>query len=982
MKRLLGLGVSVVVCLLAIPAFAGDGARDQFADQVRRVAPVAPQAGELSWQAVALGIGPMATPPQYSIGITPRSLTLDFVDGAGAKLPAAKTGTFTVNLNRSLSTNTMVSVQCTPAGILACPSSVTVLPEAFSAKFDVTAQLAGAATVKVALPSSLGGDSTTASVMVNAMEITLSPPGLTVTVGDNALVTVAMNGARSEPTSVSVMSSAPSVANVPPAVTIEAGQASTTIGLTAVGVGSSTITAMLPASLGGNSASIPVNVQAASPSVFVTLPETITQVAGSGDVGSSSFSLTNVGNAPTTISLSQNGDFFIQSPSSVSLAPRESRTITLMGKPQTAAGSYEGASLLSGAGLRAGTRIPVRMLVSEQAITGTPRVIAVRTRVDVAAGAGMNPSGMIDFMNVGDGTAFGLVESSVLWLIPQGGPLVIEPKQTVTVPFLIDRTMRDDGGSVGSVIGALRFVYFLSTAGARVPFGTGVSTAAPVAVVDTSKPIVASSSLSPLAPNELALFIPGVGNVIGSGGKLFISDISLVNTGSGFALPDVQLFYTPTSGGTSKATLGSVGSNQSLALANIVSTVFNQSQQVGTLQVRAGTNLPNIALAANVFNANNPQGTFGTAIPVFRSDRAISSSQQLLVNGLRRDATSHTNFYVQEMSGVAGTMEIRFFDANGTQVGGSQSFPIGAFALLQLPSIVPEGAVRATVLNTSGARLSAYATPVDDLSGDTWALADWGQQFGVSTGATQVIPVAGAAPGANNTYFRTDVSLTNSSAASVSGTLTYYVRGGAPIAKPVTILAGRTLELKDVATVFFGAPNSLGFIIFTAAGGSPVSITSRTYTTVQGQQASFGTGVPTLPESFGIRVGESRLFGGLEDSATVTVQRGSPGTFRTNFALIETSGKAATVTASLLFYNGKQLAAGGANGSLTIQLAPYEYKQFNGMVGAVLGSSRETSYGDLHNVQIKFTVTSGEGRVVTFVTSTDNGTGDTVLRTE
>ena len=42
-----------------------------------------------------------------------------------------------------------------------------------------------------------------------------------------------------------------------------------------------------------------------------------------------------------------------------------------------------------------------------------------------------------------------------------------------------------------------------------------MSTAAPVTVADTSKPVASASAVTPLAPNELALFVPGVGNVVG-----------------------------------------------------------------------------------------------------------------------------------------------------------------------------------------------------------------------------------------------------------------------------------------------------------------------------------------------------------------------------------------------------------------------------------------------------------------------------------
>ena len=49
---------------------------------------------------------------------------------------------------------------------------------------------------------------------------------------------------------------------------------------------------------------------------------------------------------------------------------------------------------------------------------------------------------------------------------------------------------------------------------------------------------------------------------------------------------------------------------------------------------------------------------------------------------------------------------------------------------------------------------------------------------------------------------------------------------------------------------------------------------------------------------------------------------------------------------------------------------------------SVIGDSRDTAFGDLSGVQVRVEVVDGDGSVIPYVTSTDNGTGDTVLRTE
>ncbi len=90
-----------------------------------------------------------------------------------------------------------------------------------------------------------------------------------------------------------------------------------------------------------------------------------------------------------------------------------------------------------------------------------------------------------------------------------------------------------------------------------------------------------------------------------------------------------------------------------------------------------------------------------------------------------------------------------------------------------------------------------------------------------------------------------------------------------------------------------------------------------------------------------------------------------------------------TVRVSVLFFDGRQLAAGGAVGAKSYSLAPHEFRQLTAIVSEVLGSAvREANFGDLDNVQVKVEVTGGTGGVLAYASSTDNGTGDTLLRIE
>ena len=121
---------------------------------------------------------------------------------------------------------------------------------------------------------------------------------------------------------------------------------------------------------------------------------------------------------------------------------------------------------------------------------------------------------------------------------------------------------------------------------------------------------------------------------------------------------------------------------------------------------------------------------------------------------------------------------------------------------------------------------------------------------------------------------------------------------------------------------------------------------------------------------------------GFDDAGDDTVNAATPATFRTNVGLIETSGKEVTVRVTLcnvVSENSRSMSASLPNHDYV--LAPNQFLMLHQIAKQVLGDDRDKAFrGDLKNLYVEFQVVEGEGSVVVFTSSIDNGTGDQVLK--
>lgn len=173
------------------------------------------------------------------------------------------TGQMTITITPAQATATTVTLASSDPTKATVPASINV-PVSGSVNFPVTAVAVGSTTITATLPASLGSAADTATANVTGITVALTPDPLTMTVAGTGQFTVTLSSTQPSVTTVTLGSSDPTKVTVPASVNVPANTASATFTANAVAVGSSTITATLPAGVGGATDTATANVVAVS----------------------------------------------------------------------------------------------------------------------------------------------------------------------------------------------------------------------------------------------------------------------------------------------------------------------------------------------------------------------------------------------------------------------------------------------------------------------------------------------------------------------------------------------------------------------------------------------------------------------------------------------------------------------------------------------------------------------------------------------
>ncbi|HJQ38439.1 MAG TPA: fibronectin type III domain-containing protein, partial [Thermoanaerobaculia bacterium] len=707
-------------------------------------------------------------------------------------------------------------------------------------------------------------------------------------------------------------------------------------------------------------------VNAPADVVVTAAPEGLVRIDGQ-PVSDDSFTLTNFGDAATSLTLEREGDFFTVEPEQFQLAGGASRVVTIKSRPQPV-GSYWGRVIVRGDGAEIAVDVP---LLAVARPSGTVIAQPLTTRVEVFGERGLESVGSVQFRNAGTAMLTGIVVSDQPWVVPNPQPISIEPGSVGTVNFRVIRSRRPS--AEGALVANLSLVYVdgassggqallpvLRELGASTP-GVSVSK---VSVVDVTKPPITAGSVPPLAFGEIPLFIPGVANR-----NNVRSDVTILNAATGAPIGDLKLYFT--SGlATSIASLLPLAASQAASFVNVVN-IFGATNAAGTVQVRS-TKWQSLGADAKVTAVTPSGGTMSGNLPVFRGDRV---TQRVHLAGLTRPG----DIVVQ--SG-ASPITIDFYDANGTAFAPvTRDVPPGG--LLELRDIVPAGAVSAIVTSASPTML-AYAR-ANDPSGDLWSIVDWSAANRFNrTDAVRVPFINGASGGgggrrravghATKPAPRTDVVLFNPGTSEAKAKLQLIDTSGNVSEREVTVGAKKTVVVSSAGAT---ASTPTAHLVVEPLKGE-VAVTARSLATATG--GSVGTAIPVLSATAGLRLGQSQIFSGLEDSTSTTVNAATPGTFRTTYGLTETSGAAVRVRARIFVDEAHALVT--ATTTRTFDLAPRQQVVLPELLRSFIPDNRDTLFGDLHDLTLELEIISGSGSIVPFVITTDNGTGDSVMRVQ
>ena len=452
-------------------------------------------------------------------------------------------------------------------------------------------------------------------------------------------------------------------------------------------------------------------------------------------------------------------------------------------------------------------------------------------------------------------------------------------------------------------------------------------------------------SQSPIQPPAEAYrsVVPVSGQSEGVGGSVWRTELALFNAGNEGV--NASLIFVPAGGGAVQTRSVFLLPRQTATYANALRDVFGMTSGSGAIAIEATapSSTPALRVTSRTFN-DTESGTYGLAVP----DVVSSDMQQTLyLTGLAATSDYRSNIGLVNSSGSAATAALTLYNANGSTLATANiALPANSFRQDALGVIFPSAAkVNAETLSmrasvSAANAVSIYGAVVDNRTHDPVYIAAVGQP----SRREATVPVVGRAPGANNTFWRSDVTLFNPNSSWLNVTLRYAGRS-----RSLMMMANETVVIRDVVAAM-ESDTAIGPLSLSWDQSSGPIVTTRNYT-ARTDGGTFGQSIDPVA-AFGSEVYVTGLRSDVD--------------FRANLGFLNGGTQPMTVEAFIYTANGS-LA-----GTRTLQLAPGELLQ--AALGAIFQS---VNAGGLGHVTLHARA-SGTG-LFTYGTVIDNASGDPVF---
>lgn len=417
-------------------------------------------------------------------------------------------------------------------------------------------------------------------------------------------------------------------------------------------------------------------------------------------------------------------------------------------------------------------------------------------------------------------------------------------------------------------------------------------------VSNASNSSVATREISVSAATPFRSLLSVAAQTSGAGGTSWRTELTVFNAGAQGA--NATLTFLPGAGGSVVTKDIFLAPRQSITYENALRELFGLDNAGGALAVEAssaGTSA-DLRVSSRTYTPGTI-GTYGQSVP---DVAAAALEKTLYITGLAAGSEYRTNLGLVNRSDATANATLTLFTSRGAVIATKTlTLPGRTFQQSALSAVFTElgntsyDVLTLRVTTASASAISAYASVVDNKTQDPVYI----QGVPALRGGSAVLPVVGRSPGANGTYWRSDLTVFNPTTTQLSLGLRY--RG---TTKLLSVGAGDTTVLADVLSMFGVGSGSGPVQVLWSSSTGPV-VTSRTYTSVAGG-GTYGQSIEPVAE-----FAASQFVPGLRNG----------GTYRTNVGFVNGGAVAETFTVRLLSPSGTEIAR------TTITLAAGELSQ-------------------------------------------------------
>jgi photosystem II stability/assembly factor-like uncharacterized protein len=220
-----------------------------------------------------------------------------------------------------------------------------------------------------------------------------------------------------------------------------------------------------------------------------------------------------------------------------------------------------------------------------------------------------------------------------------------------------------------------------------------------------------------VAPAGAEMWVAAAVHADGVGGTTWRTDLVLSSIENTYT--DLQLSFLPAAGGSPVERQVIVPRDETVRYEDVVAQLF---ETTGGGAIRIEVSRGYLGASSRTFTVTT-QGSFGQSIPAVTEESALTTNQIGALVGLHQGNGFRTNIGFANLGDDALAVEVKALAVDGSILG-QQSWTVDGAGWYQANRPLPAGTATATVVShTAGARYLAYASVVDDRSGDPTYIA-------------------------------------------------------------------------------------------------------------------------------------------------------------------------------------------------------------------------------------------------------------------